>query len=136
VNGFNRPYGKPNLWISDKRSENPEWLILDFEDTKEISEVRLYFNSDLGKELTSLRPEKWADSHRIAPQLTLSPQLVKAYTVSVWQEGEWQLVKRVTNNHQRLNVLRFESLLTDRIKIEFQETHGSDYIEVFEVRVY
>lgn len=136
VNGFHRPHGKANVWISDVRSRDPEWVTLDFKKEREIREVHLFFNPDLSKELTNLRPEKWAESHLIDPQLTLAPQLVKDYRVSVWKDDTWQLVKEVISNFQRRNVVRFEPQMTSKVKIEFLETHGSDFVEVFEVRVY
>ena len=49
VNGFSRPYGLPNSWISE-RTEGQEWLEFSCASPKSLDEIHLVFNSQLDLE--------------------------------------------------------------------------------------
>jgi hypothetical protein len=135
-NGFNRPYILPNLWISDKVQCSNEWLSLTWKTKMAIREIRLFFNPDLSRELTNLRGENWSEHHGFIPRLSMPPELVKDYQIHGLVDGAWRKLAEVRENRKRMAVHTFEEVVTDQIRIEFEKTHGSPYIEVFEVRVY
>jgi hypothetical protein len=136
-NGYNRPYGLPNMWVSRPMQQGtPEWVTLSFAEVSSVKEIRLYFDPNLDREIPSLRPERWAPFHRIYPQVKVPKELVKSYGIFAWVEGKWEQLAHAEENFQRLNVHRFSPVQTDRIRIEFYRTHGARCVRLFEVRVY
>ena len=63
------------------------------------------------------------------------PELVKDYTISLWNKGVVVHRKEVKNNYMRLNRVAFDVTECDRITISFMATNGIDTIRVFEVRI-
>ena len=63
------------------------------------------------------------------------PELVKDYTISLWNKGVVVHRKEVKNNYMRLNRVAFDVTECDRITISFTATNGIDTIRVFEVRI-
>jgi hypothetical protein len=137
INGYNRPYSLPNLWISDRmRDFENEWLILKWKQAVDVNEIRLYFNIDLNKELTSSRSEVWAEHHNYVARDGMPPQLVKDYSVYGFVDDKWVKFLEIRDNWRRMAVHSLNKVHTNMIKIEFEGTYGSQFIEVFEVRVY
>ena len=136
-NGYNRPYGLPNMWVSGPmHSGRPESITLTFPEVYTIEELRLYFDPNLDKEIPNLRPEQWADSHKMYPQTEMPDELVRSYGIFAWVDGRWEQLAYVEDNFQRLNVHRFPPVQTDRICIEFYTTHGAQHVRLFEIRAY
>ena len=46
------------------------------------------------------------------------------------------MVAKVSDNYQRVNILKFESIITDKLVIEFYETNGYERCGVYEIRAY
>lgn len=137
INGYNRVYGMPNSWISKKLNERGnEWLALEWDSEIKISEIRLFFNPDLNKELPSSRTEKWAEHHGFSARSGMPPELVKDYSVYALKYGEWERIIDVKDNHKRLAVHKVSDIGTSKLKIQLINSHGSPYFELFEVRVY
>lgn len=137
LNGYNRPYQFPNLWISDRsKTGESEWLLLQWERPVKLREIRMFFNPDLGLELTNTHGENWAEHHGFVPRPTMPPELVKDYSIYFLVNGQWQKVRDVRENRKRMTIDRFEPVTTRQIKIEIHQTYGSPYIEVFEIRAY
>lgn len=135
VNGYSRPYIHPNLWISGKEKSPALFLKWDKEQT--VEEIRLYWNIDLSKELTSSRAAEWTDHHKFASRGEMPPQLVKSFEVYVQSEKEWRFLTSVEENWQRLSVLRLEQpVQATGLKFVFTSTYGAPSAEVFEIRVY
>ncbi len=135
INGYNRPYNNPNLWISGME-EKPE-LTLTWEKPQTFKEVRLYLNPDLSKELPSSKANEWADDHKLVSRNGMPTQLVREYEVYIKGSNGWQLVAREKDNWKRLSVLRLEKQVeTTELKFVFVSTYGTQSAEVFEIRVY
>lgn len=137
TNGYHRPYRLPNLWISDRmRAGHPETVTFAWEEATMIKEIRLFFNPDLAKELTNYRGEGWAEHHGYMPRTGMPPELVRDYRISALQSGEWRPLLAVKDNRKRLAVHGFAPVRAEALRLEFESTYGSPYIELFEVRVY
>lgn len=135
INGYNRPYKKPNLWISDAE-ENPE-ILLSWDKPQNISEIRLYFNPDFSKELVNSRPYVWSKHHKFVARTQMPEQLIKEYEVYTKTESGWVLIKKEKNNFKLVSSIKLENAInvTD-LKFVFVSTYGSKSAEVFEIRVY
>ncbi|MFK7695571.1 FAD-dependent oxidoreductase [Paenibacillus sp. HJGM_3] len=119
VNGYSRPYGLPNLWISD-RTEGREWLEFAFGAPKDVEEIHLAFHARLELE------------HFDDPIETL----VKDYDVILTHEDGRQTRMEAKGNYLSLNKIRANAKGVVRIRLEFGATYGSPYYEVFAVKLY
>lgn len=135
TNGYNRPYGGANLWISGTLKEK-QYLKLAWEEPVEVSEVRLSFNPGLDKELPSSITISENPHHAFAKRTGEAKELVKAFDVYVLENGQEKKVAEVKDNYQRLCIVKLFGIRTKELKLVFKETYGADFAEVFEVRVY
>jgi len=129
VDGYARPYILPHLWVSNPvRPGEPEWLQLDWEQPRRISEVRLALNSDLNRVIYNVQ-QQYAER--------VIPMLARDLRVQIGEEnGAWTTVATVTENHQRALVVPTSGVTTSRLRVLFDATNGHDRAEVYEVRVY
>lgn len=136
INGINRLYGQTNLWISDSLNKESQWLQYEWDNKKTLNQIRITFNPDLSKELPSSVGKIYNTHHGFTKREKEARELVKDYEVQAYVNQEWKVIASIRDNYQRLCVLNMENIVTDKIKIVFQETYGSPYAEVFEVRIY
>jgi hypothetical protein len=99
---------------------------------QKIREVRITFDSGFQRELTLTSNP--AIQQGILRQA--QPETVRDYVLEAAQGGAWKQLAKVTGNHQRLRVHRFDPVATDRIRLRITATNGDDYARVFEVRCY
>ena len=66
----------------------------------------------------------------------IPPELVKNYTVTLWDGDEKVAEKIVSDNVQRANVVDFAPTLCDRITVTVHDTNGAEDVHIYEVRVY
>ncbi|MBE6976523.1 MAG: FAD-dependent oxidoreductase [Ruminococcaceae bacterium] len=132
VNGVSRSVDdSSNCWISEALTA-PQSICLTLQKAAPVKEVRMTFDTDL--------------SHEIQPSLIknvrkrqvkyLPLELVKAYRVELLRDGCVVAAKEVEHNHQRLNVLKFDAVACDAVKVTILETHGCDNARIFEIRIY
>ncbi|WP_341416219.1 FAD-dependent oxidoreductase [Paenibacillus filicis] len=122
VNGYSRPYGLPNVWISARREEagEPDWLELAFAEPKSLEELQLVFNSQLDLEHFD---------HPIGP-------LIKEYNILLTlADGSERLIE-VRDNYLSLNKHKLDAERVTTIRLEFLATYGWPYYEVFAVKLY
>ncbi|OAS20729.1 hypothetical protein A8708_17910 [Paenibacillus oryzisoli] len=119
VNGYSRPYGLPNGWISE-RTEGREWLELSLASPKSLDEIHLVFNSQLDLE------------HFDDP---IEP-LMQDYDVTLTFEDGTEKGISIRGNYQTLNKHRVDAQHVTRIRIDFCATYGSPYHEVFAVKLF
>ena len=124
TNGYARPYGLPNIWLSEERVER-EFVKLSWSKKKRLSEIILYFDSDLNRRI-SYQP---SDTNVI-------PQIVRDYDVYYKTGNRYEKLQGVRGNHHRVNRIRVDSVETDGIKIEFLATNGCPRVGLYEIRVY
>jgi hypothetical protein len=138
TNGFNRPFGGTNVWMSGQFSTGrPEWIEFSWETDISFKEVRLYFNPDLSKELVNVRGKKYAEHHGFSPRNTMPPELVKEYRILAEQNSGLKELFHISDNIQRMRAHAIKQPITTRkIRVELLDSWGASYFEVFEVRIY
>ncbi|NOU73689.1 FAD-dependent oxidoreductase [Paenibacillus sp. LMG 31458] len=119
INGYSRPYGLPNGWISE-RTEGHEWLEFTFAEPKNLEEIHLVFNSQLDLE------------HFDDP---IEP-LIKDYAVMLFFGDGTEREIKVSGNYLTLNKHKVNAKGVDRIRFDFIATYGSPYFEVFAVKLF
>ncbi|HEY8444262.1 MAG TPA: FAD-dependent oxidoreductase [Clostridia bacterium] len=115
LSGYNRPYGLPNIWISEGKDNVQLEITLD---EKFIDEIRLVFNTDLAEDIIYNR----------------CPKLIKAYKLIV-QGSDGAKEIEVNNNFHRVNVHKI-GIKADKIILKPLENYGSKDYEVFGVKIY
>lgn len=124
INGIVRPEVMPNLWMSAPGRPMPQSLILAWPTPIRISEVRLTFDNNLGRNI------------RGTPGNFVAPELVRDYRVEVRTGGRWNLVVEVAGNRRRHVVHRIEPVEGDALRLVVLATNGAAEARVYEVRVY
>lgn len=119
VNGFSRPYGLPNGWISE-RTEEQEWLEFCFASPKNVDEIHLVFNSQLDLE------------HFNDP----IESLIQDYDMTLTLEDGTERTIITRGNYLTLNKHKVDAKHVTRIRINFCATYGSPYFEVFAVKLF
>lgn len=117
LNGFSRPHGTPNLWISQS-SDTEEWLMLRFPEPKTVEDIELVFN-------TMLEEDNMPDN---------LPTIISRYDIEAeTAEGEIVYLPDLTN-HMRVarHTIHAENVVS--IKINFKENCGSEYFELYGIR--
>ncbi|MBO9607038.1 MAG: FAD-dependent oxidoreductase [Paenibacillaceae bacterium] len=129
IDGYNRPYGGPHLWLSTPMGEREEWLQLQWEQPVAAAEVHVTFNDDVNEDLINL--------HHHKTTFDTMPQLAKHYRIEALADEGWVCVFRETDNRKRKKVHRLERVATtSRLRLVVESTNGSPYAEVAEIRVY
>lgn len=135
TDGISRNVGEEeecHEWVSDGLRAGGETLTLRWEQVQTCSEVRLTFDPDLNRTIVL----SLSSGRQKRSGFDIPPQLVRDYSVTLYRAGKSVASQRVTDNYQRLNVLHFDAVQTDEIRICFTATHGDPDVRVFEVRVY
>lgn len=130
INGYTRPYGGPQLWMSEAMSEGgEEWISLTWEQEVAASEIRIIFNDDVNEDLINL--------HHHRTPFEILPELVRDYRLEGLTEQGWRTLHRETGNRKRLRVHRLErpEAIT-ALRLVVESTNGSPYAQVVEIRVY
>lgn len=130
VNGYRRPYGGPNMWLSAPMvAGQAEWLRLDWEEEQTVGEIHLVFNDDVNEDLVNL--------HHHRTPFRIMPELIKAYRLEAWTGGEWVTVGGNTDNRRRKVVHTLPGpLRASALRLVAEETHGSRHAGLIEIRVY
>ena len=134
TNGYVRPYGGANIWLS-AQEENPSVkLVLDSEQT--VSALEFFFDCSLSQEMVSSRVLDVDAHHNIYLRSGVSPALVRDFEIyAVVNEGN-VLVERVHDNFQRHVKVSFDPVVTQCVFIRFLRTFGAKNTGVYEIRVY
>ncbi|GAA3402910.1 FAD-dependent oxidoreductase [Paenibacillus hodogayensis] len=130
TNGYRRPYGGPQQWMSAELQDGSEqWLQLDWDKSVALRNIELTFNDDVNEDLINLH-------HHHTP-FEIIPELVKQYRIEARDGSGWKTLLHVTDNRKRTRVHRLEAPVeTDGLRIVAEATNGSAYAELIEVRVY
>jgi hypothetical protein len=112
----------PDLWISDPAGKMPQELVMSWKEARNISSVRIVFDTDLDMNHPSAQPIDY---------------MVKRFSVAVRKGGGWETVASCDNNKLRFKIHEFESCVTDALKLVVEEIHdGGKSARVFEIRCY
>lgn len=127
INGLVRPYGMPNLWVSEESSKE-ETITLNWEEAKTVSEIRLTFNDDVNEDIVNL--------HHHRTNFEVVPELIKAYEIWGEYQGARQLLVKETDNRVRHLVHDLNPQPFDKLVVNLLETNGSPVKSMYEIRVY
>lgn len=122
LSGVSRPERSTNLWMSDPEKPFPQWLELRWPEEVEFDTVYLTFDNNLDRPL-------WG-------YYGVAPELVRDYRLLARVGGEWREMAKVEGNYKRRNVVKFERVRADALRLEVLATNGERSARVFEVRVY
>ncbi|MEV0095003.1 FAD-dependent oxidoreductase [Streptomyces sp. NPDC050738] len=131
VGGFQRPYGGPQMWCSQPLADPDradEWLRLDWDQQRQLAEVRVVFDDDVDEYLNNL--------HRHRTPFEVMPELVRDYRIQHQDsEGAWQTLLTVTGNRRRHRVHRIAAQ-TRALRLMVDATHGAPRAHVVAFKVY
>lgn len=121
INGYSRPYGTPNIWISETEAKDSEQTItMTYDVPKEINEIQLVFNNLLEEDHT--------------PNGT--PYcLVKSYKLEVVCEDKTEVIE-VNDNYQRINYIKQHFENVKQLKLTLKENYGSEYFELYAIKLF
>ncbi len=111
-------------WVSDPEEPLPQWLSLELPEAIVLSRIELTFDSDFNSPAIPIHVPK------------LPTKLVKAYTVEIKTDGEWQSLIEVSENYQRYRIHTFDPVEVEQIRINVLETGGDPSARIFGVRLY
>ena len=134
TNGFNRPYKGLNMWVSG--DEVSPSVTIDFESVQSVREIRLYLNPNLSQDLFSSHMEHVEEHHNAYIRHSMPSELVKNFQIFAFIDGEYELIREVSENYDRLVKISVKDVYTKQLKIVFLESYGKKNIEIFEIRVY
>lgn len=133
INGISRNEdGHRNLWISGKGRTEGEMLTLHLADRQPVSEVHLTFDSNFHYPIKITLSRKRQAQQRIG----VPPELIRDYTVTLWQGDKKAAKQTVTENVQRKNIVTFPTTECDRVTVMVHKTNGSNEAHIYEIRVY
>lgn len=132
VNGYARPYGGPNLWISAplaQEARGEAWLELAWDAPRTVSEVLVTFNDEPNEHLNNL--------HKFETPFRVFRELVRDYRLEARLQGRWTTLLAETGNRSRRRAHRLpQAVAADALRLVVQATNGAAAAEVFEIRVY
>ena len=122
-------------WRSDPGQSLPVWLMLEWDEAQEISEIVLIFDTGMHRHLTLSQHDGYTASKMIWGQP--QPETVRDYLIEGrCGDGEWILLADVAGNYQRLRKLRFgEPVSADRIRVAVTATSGANEVRICGIQV-
>ncbi len=127
-NGFIRPYGGPNMWVSEPSNE-PQWLEFSWDETVAVKEVQIVFNDDVNEDLINL--------HHHRTDFEVIPELMKDYSLQALIDGEWRTIHRETDNRKRKRTHPLsQPVATSALRLILEATNGCSRFEVIRVSIY
>ena len=121
INGYTRPYLRPNAWIADFNDPNPT-IRLYWNDPKTINSVTLYFDTDFDHPM---------ESSQMGHPEDVIPFCVQHYRI---YNGD-KLIYTGKDNHQTINCIQFPNPVeTSDLRIELEhpsQTVPSALFEIF-----
>ncbi len=133
VNGWSRNVdGAINYWESQGIREQGETVTLNLEAPAILSRIHLTFDPNLSRPTKITLSEK----RQKQQQIGIPVELVKDYSVELWNQGQKVFEKKICGNHQRRNILFLEPTKCDCICVTVYATNGLPDARIFEVRAY
>lgn len=124
INGYFRPYKKPNLWVSDGLKD--EWAEFSFDGEKTLQSLYITFDSGLNFRIRNLKPYDF----NVMPEVTKDFE-VWAHTA----EGD-VLAAKVEGNYQRQCRMELNGIKADRLTIKILSTNGCPDAGIYSVSIY
>ena len=115
------PKGRSREWASDPRLALPQSVEVRLPEAREVSEVRVVFDSDF------FLPSTWVH-HRVPATLA------RSYRLEASPDGvRWEVLADVGRNARRLAVHRFPARKLLAVRVEVRETYGDASARIFEI---
>lgn len=121
-----------DVWISDGIGEQGETVCIKFKEPSCVSQVRLVFDSNFNYSIKQTMSIKRQKQQRVG----VPEELIKDYTVTLWKDGAEVAQKHVSGNHQRLNIVEFDSVACDSVTVTVNATNGAENAHIYEIRIY
>jgi hypothetical protein len=122
VRGTNRPDLWPNIFVSDPSRGLPVWLELRLSKPVRFNQVQITFDTNANR--------------RIPLPLFRYPECIKRYEIAVPDGSGWRTIAHEDQNYSRRRVHSLDATVSDRLRINVQETNGSPEARIYEVRIY
>ena len=123
VNGVTRPLdGGENMWMSSSKESVPQWVMLQWEEPREISSVQCVFD-------TNLKPNAWHAGPRPAA-------CAKDFRIECRVDGTWKTVVSEQGNFKRLRRHTFSAVNADAVRLTVLSNNKYRCARVFEIRAY
>ena len=134
ISGVTRATDKEsNVWESQSFNGQNQWLKIEFDGVKNISQIRVVFDPDLNKEIMITQTKRRQDTLVKG----LPHTLVKDYLVKAYLGDKVTFAKQVKDNCERLAIVDIiDGIKADKVVVEVQSTYGIEKARIFEVRVY
>lgn len=134
TNGVSRKVKEnTNCWISEKISDEGEWIALEFDKTVAAEEVQLKFDSNLSREIMISLSHSTLNNQIPG----IPPELVREYRIEFYWGNEIVHREEVKGNYLRFRTHKLEKPVNcDKIKVNVLGTNGDQHARIFEVRVY
>jgi hypothetical protein len=121
TNGFVRPYLGTNAWAANLDDSNPK-LTFDWDAEKEIKSIKLFFDTDYDHAM---------ESSLMGHPESVMPFCARSYKIS---DQNGAVVYETSANHQTINTIVLpESIKTNKLTIEFENSDNGVPVSVFEV---
>ncbi len=125
TNGFTRPFGRTNAWVSDGECDG-EYIDIALDGAHKLTQLVLTFDSGLNREYRNSR------SH----DFSVMPELIVGYEVFAGTaEGE-KCVFSNDDNYQRVNRIDLGGVEADRVRVCFRSTGGIKRACVYNISLY
>lgn len=118
-----------NRWISAEDGSLPAWIELSWPEKVELREIRLVFDTGMHRPLT-LSVDESHKPFRENMVWAAQPETVRDYVISYSDDEGWKQLAEVKGNYQRLNVHRFETVRTDKVKVTVNATNGAEQARI------
>jgi hypothetical protein len=134
TDGYTRPYGNANIWLSAQEKEPSVSLFLASDQA--VSQVELFFDCSLSREMVSSRVLDVDAHHNINLTRGVSPSLVRDFEIFAVIGNQKVLLAKVTDNVQRHVTVNFPPVVANCLVLRFLRTYGAKNIGVYEIRVH
>lgn len=130
IGGYARPYGGPNMWISEPLADDREpWVALTWSQPITMHELTVILDDSLDIDLINLH-------HHTTPYDAM-PGLLRDYIVQADVGGRWtDLVRVEGNRHRRRSHRLHDPVMTKAVRVVATATNGEPSAHVVSLRVY
>lgn len=132
INGISRSIGNSGNCWQCREDDCEKLLSMEFENSEKLREVRIYFDSNLSREITP----SIINSVKARQVKGTPPELVESYRIRLLKCGKEVYSVIHFTNGQRFNLLSFDGIEADTLEIQLLTTYGTTTPKVFEIRVY
>lgn len=130
IGGHARPYGGPNMWVSQPLSVDPEpWIELRWPGFVDFSEVSIVLDDSLEIDLINL--------HHHRTEFEAMPGLLRDFLVQAETDSGWRTLTEFHHNRQRhVRHLLSHPVRAQALRLVVSATQGEPHAHVASLRVY